>query len=164
MYVQVFFCDLEHSSSTYCTLVPQSPFSRVGGGAVHGPQPWQNHLALAVQVPLGTSVQALHQQLLVEQGVVGPECAGRVVVQLVVVAQLRLPDGWEVFVHVHLTAQGHHEEDSWDGKKMEPDDLHVGSSYWQVVGNDGDQKTLLSRLPTSSEWVYWFMGVGHMKI
>lgn len=96
----------------YCTLTPQSPFSRVRCGAVHGPQPRQDHLPLAVQVALGARVQALHQELLVEQWVICPECAGRVVVELVIVAKLSLPDGWDVLIHMHLAAQGHHDEDA----------------------------------------------------
>lgn len=96
----------------YCTLTPQSPFSRVRCGAVHGPQPRQDHLPLAVQVALGARVQALHQELLVEQWVICPECAGRVVVELVIVAKLSLPDGWDILIHMHLAAQGHHDEDA----------------------------------------------------
>lgn len=88
-----------------------------GCGAARGMEPRQNHLALAAQVGLGSRVQALHQELLIEQRVVGAQRAGRIVVQLVVVAQLRLPDGWQVLVHVHLTAHGHHEQDSDEARR-----------------------------------------------
>lgn len=84
----------------------------VGCRAVHSLETWQDHLALAMQICLGAHVQALHQELLVQQWVVGPQGAGCIVVQLVVVAKLRLPDRWDIFVHVYFSAHGHHDEDS----------------------------------------------------
>lgn len=101
----------------YCTSVLKGSILRVcivgaGDWAPQGPEAWQYHLALVVQIRLGAHVQALHQELLVEQRVVRPQGAGCVVVQLVVVAELRLPDRWDVLVHVHLSAQGHHDEDA----------------------------------------------------
>lgn len=111
------FVTLSTTVVPYCTLIPKKPFLRVWNDwtrcrAVHRLEAGQNHLALAMQIPLRACVQALHQKLLIEQRVVRPEGAGCVVVQLVVVAQLRLPHGRDVFVHVHLSAHGHHDEDS----------------------------------------------------
>lgn len=42
---------------------------------------------------------------------VGAQRAGGVIVALVVVAQVRLPHGGDVLVHVHMLAQRHHQED-----------------------------------------------------
>lgn len=107
-----------------------------GRRAAHGLEPRQDHLALAAQVPLGTCVQALHQELLVEQRVVGAERAGRVVVQLVVVAELRLPDRRDIFIDMHLAAHGHHEEDSCSREKIRSDE-HLpaeGIMFWRSGG------------------------------
>lgn len=101
----------------YCTSVPTSSILRVcivGAGywALKGPEAWQDYLAFAMQICLGTCVKALHQELFIQQWVVSPQGAGCVVVQLVVVAKLCLSDRWDVLIHVHLFAHGHHDEDS----------------------------------------------------
>lgn len=83
--------------------------------AAHGLQPGQHDLAFAVQVTMGAHVEPLHQQLLVEQRVVGSQCAGGVMVGLVVVTQVCLPHWWDVFIHVHLATQVHHQQDAWWG-------------------------------------------------
>lgn len=84
--------------------------------AAHGLQPGQHDLAFAVQVTMGAHVEPLHQQLLVEQRVVGAQCAGGVMVGLVVVTQVCLPHWRDVFVHVHLATQVHHQQDAWWGR------------------------------------------------
>lgn len=43
---------------------------------------------------------------------VGTQRAGSIIIPLVVVAQVRLPHGGDVLVHVHLLAQRHHQQDS----------------------------------------------------
>lgn len=134
----------------YCTLTPQSPFSRVGCGAAHGPQPRQDHLPLAVQVALGARVQALHQELLVEQRVVRPECAGRVVVELVVVAKLRLPDGRDVLIHMHLAAQGHHDKDANEARRW-----WVGLNLLLSVLLDNVPKLPYKFRMKNIKWLIW---------
>ena len=59
--------------------------------AAHSLQPGQHNLAFAMQVALGAHVEPLYQQLLVEQRVVGAQCAGGFMVGLVVVTQVCLP-------------------------------------------------------------------------
>lgn len=124
--------------------------SRAGRRAAHGPEPGQDHLPLAVQVPLGARVQALHQQLLVEQRVVRAQRARGVVVQLVVVAQLRLPDRRDVFIHVHLTAQGHHEEDSNEARRW-----WVGLNLLLSVLLDNVPKLPYKFWMKNVKWLIW---------
>lgn len=139
----------------YCTSILKSPSSRrgtsgVGRGAAHGPEPRQNHLSLAVQVALGAGVQPLHQQLLVEQWVVGAKRARRVIVQLVVVAQLRLPDGRDVLVHVHFAAQGHHDEDPNEARRW-----WIGLNLLLGVLLDNVPKLPYKFWMKNVEWLIW---------
>lgn len=74
----------------------------VSDTTVYSAEAWQSHAALPAQVALRASVEPLYQALLVQQRVVGAQSAGRVVVALVVVAEVRLPHGGDVLVYVDL--------------------------------------------------------------
>lgn len=71
---------------------------------VYGAEARQSDTALPAQVTLRARVQPLNQALLVEQRVVGAQSAGRIIVALVVVAEVRLPHGRDVLVDMHLLA------------------------------------------------------------
>ena len=113
--------------------------------AAHGLQPGQHDLAFAVQVTMGAHVEPLHQQLLVEQRVVGAQCAGGIMVGLVVVTQVCLPHRRNVFVHVHLATQVHHQQDAWWGRgKQSREQLgEEGASVLKVADS-----TVVSSLST----------------
>ncbi|KAG5844815.1 hypothetical protein ANANG_G00166710 [Anguilla anguilla] len=73
--------------------------------AVEAVEPWQGDSAVAEDVAVRPLVHPLDQVLLVEQGVVGPQRAGRVVEALVIVAQLRLTARRQELVHMHHLTQ-----------------------------------------------------------
>jgi len=88
-------------------------------GAVQAAEARQRDPSMGGDVPVSSPVHAFHQVLLVEQWVVGAECACRIVEALVVVTQLRLPAGRQELVHVHDLAQRHHEHRAWPGREAE---------------------------------------------
>lgn len=47
---------------------------------------------------------------------VGTQSTGGIIIALMVVAQVALPHGGNVLVHVHLLTQRHHQEDAWKSK------------------------------------------------
>lgn len=89
--------------------------SQISDVTVDGAQARKSDPSLPPEVSLGSRVDPLDQALLIQEGMVGTQCTGGVVVTLVVVAQVRLPHGGNVLVHVHLLAQRHHQEDSCNG-------------------------------------------------
>lgn len=79
---------------------------------VHGAEAWKSDASFPLEVTHGAHVDSLDQAFLIEERMVGTQCARSVIVGLVVVAQVRLPHGGNVLVHVHLLAQRHHQEDT----------------------------------------------------
>lgn len=79
---------------------------------VHGAEAWKSDASFPLKVTHGAHVDSLDQAFLIEERMVGTQCARSVIVGLVVVAQVRLPHGGNVLVHVHLLAQRHHQEDT----------------------------------------------------
>lgn len=82
-----------------------------------GAEPWQSDSPLLAEVSLRAHVHPPDEVLLVNEGVVGAQRAGGVIIVLVVVAQIRLPLGGDVLVHVKLVAHGHHGEDTCGDRK-----------------------------------------------
>lgn len=72
---------------------------------------------LPPEVTLGARVHPLDQALLIQEGMVGTQCTGSIIITLVVVAQVRLPHGGNVLVHVHLLTERHHQENPCNGKR-----------------------------------------------
>lgn len=79
---------------------------------VDGAEAWKSDPSLPPQVTLRPHVDPLDQALLIQEGMVGTQCTGGVIVTLMVVAQVRLPHGGNVLVHMHLLTQRHHQEDT----------------------------------------------------
>lgn len=100
-----------------CVCLAQRVRFHFSDVTVDGAEARQRDPPLPPEVPLGPRVDALDQALLVQQGVVGSQRTGGVIVTLVVVAQVRLPHGGNVLVHVHLLAQRHHHEDACNGER-----------------------------------------------
>lgn len=69
-----------------------------------GAKAWKSDASLPPEVALWARVDPLDQALLIEEGMVGTQCTGSIIITLVVVAQVRLPHGGNVLVHVHLFA------------------------------------------------------------
>ena len=73
-------------------------------GAVKSAESRQSDSAMSVDVSVRTLVHPLHQVLLIEQWVVGTQCAGRITEALVVVAELSFATRWQEFIHMdHIT-------------------------------------------------------------
>lgn len=81
---------------------------------VDGAKAWKSDAALPPEVTPRAHVDLLDQALLIEEGMVGTQCTGSIIITLVVVAQVRLPHGGNVLVHMHLLAQRHHQEDTYE--------------------------------------------------
>ncbi len=79
---------------------------------VDGTEAWKSDSSLPPEVTLGPCVDPLDQALLIQEGMVGTQCTGSIIVTLMIVAQVRLPHGGNVLVHMHLLAQCHHQEDA----------------------------------------------------
>lgn len=71
---------------------------------VDGAEARKSDPSLPPKVILGACVDPLDQALLIQEGMIGTQCTGSVVVTLVVVAKVRLPNGGDVLVHVQLLA------------------------------------------------------------
>lgn len=84
---------------------------------VDGAEARKSSTSLFLEVSLGPCVDALDQDLLIEEGVVGPQRAGGIIISLVVVAQVGLPHGGNVLVHMHLLAQRHHQENACNANR-----------------------------------------------
>ena len=111
---------------------------------VDGAEAWQGDPAFFLQVLLKALVDPLDQGLLKQQGVVGAQRAGGVVVGLVVVAQVRLTQRGDVLVHVHLLAQRHHQQDACnDGREREMERERERDGE-----RDGEREMVLSYLFT----------------
>lgn len=84
---------------------------------VDGAEARKSDPSLPAEVTLGARVDPLDQALLIQEGMVGTQCTGSIIITLMVVAQVRLPHGGNVLVHVHLFAQRHHQEDACNGNR-----------------------------------------------
>lgn len=69
---------------------------------------WKSDPPLAPEVALRSGVDPLDQALLIQEGMVGTQCTGSIIITLMVVAEVGLPHGGDVLVHMHLLTQRHH--------------------------------------------------------
>lgn len=71
---------------------------------VDGAETRKSDPSLPPEVTLGAGVDPLDQALLIQEGMVGTQCTGSIIITLMVVAQVCLPHGGNVLVHMHLLA------------------------------------------------------------
>lgn len=83
----------------YCNLS-----SKCSGVTEDVPKARECDLAFPLKVTVRSRVDALDKYLLIEQRVIGSQCACSIVVALVVMAQVSLSQRWNVLVDINLVA------------------------------------------------------------